>query len=122
MKSVVISIPTAEITDWPSFHEVFKTTLGFPHFYGRNMDAWIDCMTSIDRADDGMSAITVEPGQLLIMEIDDELRVRCPEQFIAVVECTGFVNRRRKRSASRQYWAYCWANHRARQFDKLERR
>jgi hypothetical protein len=96
MTSKVIRVPTDGIVDWASFHEVFKTTFGFPDFYGRNMDAWIDCMTSIDRANDGMSAITVEPGGLLIMQIDDELRLRCPEQYIALVECTGFVNRRRR--------------------------
>lgn len=87
--------PTAKIGDWLSFHEVFKTTLGFPDFYRRNMNAWIDCMTSVDRVDDGMSAVTVSPGELLILQIDDELRIRCPEQYIAIIECTGFVNRRR---------------------------
>ncbi|HZQ42732.1 MAG TPA: barstar family protein [Acidobacteriaceae bacterium] len=96
MNGRVISIPTAKIVDWQSFHDVFKTTFGFPDFYGRNMDAWIDCMTSIDRAEHGMSAVTVCPGELLIMQIDDELKIRCPEQYIAIVECTSFVNRRRR--------------------------
>ena len=47
MPPVLITIPFDRITDWESFHHVFKQTLGFPGFYGRNMDAWIDCMTCI---------------------------------------------------------------------------
>jgi Barstar (barnase inhibitor) len=91
----VVSIPTAEIVDWRSFHDVFSATLGFPDFYGRNMDAWIDCMTSVDKPDDGMSSVTVASGELLIMRIGDELRHRCPEQYKAIVECSAFVNFRR---------------------------
>lgn len=37
-----IPIPTNRITDWHTFHEVFAATLGFPDYYGRNMNAWID--------------------------------------------------------------------------------
>jgi hypothetical protein len=95
MKSLVISIPTAEIVDAVTFHNVFKTMFGFPDFYGRNMDAWIDCMTSIDKPDDGMSAVTVASGELLVMRVAGELRLRCPEQYKAIVECSAFVNARR---------------------------
>jgi hypothetical protein len=95
MNCLVISIPTEKIVDWSSFHDVFQTVLGFPEFYGRNMDAWIDCMTSLDRPDDGMSAVTVGTGELLAMRIGDELRLRCPEQYNAIVECSAFVNVRR---------------------------
>ena len=91
----VVSIPTAKIVDWRSFHQVFQDALGFPEFYGRNMDAWIDCMTSIDKPDDGMSSVTVAPGELLIVQISDELGHRCPEQYKAIVECSAFVNSRR---------------------------
>ena len=44
----VVRIPTSRITDWDSFHRVFVEIMGFPEFYGRNMNAWIDCMTSLD--------------------------------------------------------------------------
>ena len=49
----VVRIPTSEIVDWESFHSVFQRVLGFPEFYGRNMNAWIDCLTSADSLDDG---------------------------------------------------------------------
>lgn len=48
MQVEVLAIQLDEIKDWPTFHDVFQRTLGFPDFYGRNMDAWIDCMTSLD--------------------------------------------------------------------------
>jgi RNAse (barnase) inhibitor barstar len=44
MKTVANS---ASAIDGPaSFHEAFASALGFPSWYGRNMDAWIDCMSS----------------------------------------------------------------------------
>jgi hypothetical protein len=97
MDTLVIKIPVDKIEDWPSFHDVFQRTLGFPQFYGRNMNAWIDCMTSVDLAEDGMSAVTVKPGQMLVLEIQDpfEFKKRCPEQYDALIECSAFVNFRR---------------------------
>ena len=40
MKPSVIKIPVDTIIDWESFHDVFQTALGFPSFYGRNMNAF----------------------------------------------------------------------------------
>jgi len=97
METAVVTIPVDQITDWPSFHEVFRRTLGFPEFYGCNMDAWIDCMTSVDTPADGLSSVTVAPGNVLVLRIDDpfSFRRRCPEQYDALIECSGFVNLRR---------------------------
>jgi Barstar (barnase inhibitor) len=92
-----VTVPVEKIVDWPSFHETFQRELGFPDFYGRNMDAWIDCMTSVDTPSDGMTTLTVQPGELLVLRMDNpfEFRRRCPEQYDALVECTAFVNFRR---------------------------
>jgi barstar (barnase inhibitor) len=49
-----VRIKTEAITDWQSFHESFKREMGFPDFYGMNMNAWIDCLTYLDE-EDGMS-------------------------------------------------------------------
>jgi hypothetical protein len=98
MDSLLIRVPVENISDWPSFHEVFQETLGFPTFYGRNMDAWIDCLTSVDLPDDGMSAVTANPGGTLILTIDNpfDFRRRCPEQYDALIECSAIVNFRRE--------------------------
>jgi Barstar (barnase inhibitor) len=44
----IVDIPTDRIIDWNSFHDVFSELLGFPEFHGRNMNAWIDCLTDVD--------------------------------------------------------------------------
>lgn len=91
---LTVTIPVERIVDWSSFHDTFQQVLGFPDFYGRNMDAWIDCMTSIDTPSDGLTMVTVQPGEMMVLRIDGpfEFRRRCPEQYEALVECTAFVN------------------------------
>lgn len=97
MHAVTVAIAVHSITDWPSFHDVFQRTMGFPSFYGRNMDAWIDCMTSLDAATDGMTTLMIEPGGLVVLSIEGafDFERRCPEQYDALLRCTAFVNFRR---------------------------
>jgi hypothetical protein len=94
---VIIKIPVDQINDWDSFHSVFQSTLGFPDFYGRNMDAWNDCMTYVDDPPSGMTSVSVREGEVLVLRIDGapDFRHRCPEQSEALVECSAFVNFRR---------------------------
>ncbi len=89
-----VQIDASQITDWPSFHDAFATAFGFPAFYGRNMDAWIDCMT---RLDEEFSAIHAPPGELVCIALDhaQAFKLRCPDQYEAFVECSAFVNWRR---------------------------
>lgn len=92
-----IKIDCSRISDWPSFHDEFSRVFGLPAFYGRNMDAWIDCMTSLDAPDDGLSSIHCAPETVLTVELDrvEEFKSRCPEQYSAILECSAFVNWRR---------------------------
>jgi hypothetical protein len=92
-----VTIPVEKIIDWPSFHDIFQRELGFPDFYGRNMNAWIDRMTSADTPSDGPTTVTVRRGELLVLRIDQpfEFRRRCHAQYDALVESAAFVNLRR---------------------------
>jgi hypothetical protein len=94
MPRQAVKIQTKRITDWNSFHLVFAETMGFPDFYGRNMNAWIDCMSSVN---DGMTRFTVAPGELFDLEIADtkDFAQRLPEIFQAFIESAAFVNWRR---------------------------
>jgi RNAse (barnase) inhibitor barstar len=85
------------IHDWNSLHDEFQRVFGFPAFYGRNMDAWIDCMSSLDDREAGLSSVHVEPGEVMHLQIADadSLKRNCQEQFDAIIECAGFVNLRR---------------------------
>jgi hypothetical protein len=97
MNTKVVVIPTAAISDWNSFHTVFSEVLGFPAYYGRNMNAWIDCMTYADHPDFGMIAAPVAKGDLLTLRMDEaaDFERRCPAQYNALIECAAFVNYRR---------------------------
>ncbi|HCL67119.1 MAG TPA: barnase inhibitor [Rhizobium sp.] len=79
------------------FHSEFVTTFGFPDFYGRNMDAWIDCMGYLDDPDAGMSTLTVEPGNAVTIRIDNyaHFKQAAPQQWIDLLECAAIVNWRR---------------------------
>ena len=92
-----VTIDTNEISDWDSFHECFAREFGFPDFYGKNMNAWIDCMSSLECPDDGMTAIHVTPGETLVLSLENmtSLSERCPDIYDAILECSAFVNYRK---------------------------
>lgn len=83
------------IRDWPGFHQECQKTFGFPDFYGHNMDAWIDCLSTL-RNDDGMSKFRLGPDDTLQIEVlhADTLRCRAPEILTALQECSAAVNER----------------------------
>ena len=93
MEVKIIDIDGSKIKDHETFHEVFQDTLGFPKFYGRNMDAWNDCMGDLD-ADSGMTKITVQPGGMVILKINNanDFKNNAPEEYKDLIECTAFVN------------------------------
>jgi hypothetical protein len=96
-KAPVVEIETSRIVNWDSFHAVFSEALGFPDFYGRNMDAWIDCMTCLDDREAGMSTVHCDPGAVVTLALKDvtDFAKRCPAQYSALVESAAFVNWRR---------------------------
>jgi RNAse (barnase) inhibitor barstar len=104
---VLVRIDTTKIHDWASFHDVFAEALGFPEFYGRNMDAWIDCMSSLDDPAAAMTTVHAPDGDVVVLQLDeaDDFARRCPEQYRAVIECSAFVNRRRLECGERAVMA-----------------
>jgi len=92
-----VQIDGSAISDWNSFHDIFAAAFGFPAFYGRNMDAWIDCMTCLDDSEAGMTSIHVPAGDVVVIHLSaaDWMKRQCPEIFDALVECAAFVNYRR---------------------------
>ena len=83
------------IHDWDSFHDQCAAAFGFPAFYGRNMNAWIDCLTYV-REGDGMSRFVLGPEETLVIELlgTQALNHRAPEIVDALVECAASVNER----------------------------
>jgi hypothetical protein len=83
--------------DWQSFHDVFVVTFGFPAFYGRNMNAWNDCMSYLDDPDAGMTSVHAPPGGVVVLNVAHarEFAKRLPDIYNAMIECAAFVNWRR---------------------------
>jgi len=95
MKTVLID--TSKIIGWESFHDVFADTLGFPDYYGRNMNAWIDCMSSIGVYEEAWTAARgFEVGEKLLLDIPNAKawKDRCPDIFEAFMEDVAFSNYR----------------------------
>jgi len=97
MSTAVVSVDCARIRDWPSFHDEFAAAFGFPDFYGRNMNAWIDCMSSLDKPEDGMTRIHAPNRGVLTLQLENvvSFREQHPELYAAIVDCAAFVNWRR---------------------------
>ena len=89
-----VCVDGAQLRDWDSFHSVFASKFGFPGFYGRNMDAWIDCMTSLDAPEDGMTSVHGSASDPVVLELANAHTVP-KEIFDTLVECAAFVNWRR---------------------------
>ncbi len=97
MIATLVSVDCAKIRDWNSFHDEFAGTFGFPDFYGRNMNAWIDCMTSLDDPKAGMTFVHAAEGHVLTLQLENvkPFREQHPDMYSAIVECAAFVNWRR---------------------------
>jgi hypothetical protein len=90
-----VRLDSSRILDWESFHMTCCETFGFPDFYGRNMNAWIDCLTYLDQGD-GTSRFHLSTGETLTIEVSEteSFNARLPEIFDEFVECNAAVNQR----------------------------
>ena len=73
-------------------HDVVAQALRFPDYYGRNGNAFIDCLRDIL---DGRDAPrTLRPGESLTIDLGElgDFRERCPEQLAALVDWTSWAN------------------------------
>ena len=92
-----VHIDCARIVDKATFHDVFAEALGFFAEYGRNMDAWIDVMSSLDDEPSGLSTVTVVMGGALLLDLANVgvFAKQAPKQYAGLIECAAFVNYRR---------------------------
>lgn len=89
-----VTIDCNNIHDWQSFHDEFQRVFGFPSFYGQNMNAWIDCMSSLSDPEDEMTSIHCEKGKIITLELKHvrAFKSNFPELYDAIIECSAFVN------------------------------
>ena len=75
-----VGLKTDAIYDWTSFHAECQRAFGFPPFYARDMDSWIECMATL-RSDDGLVSIKLPAGERAGVRIRDlvkELELTLP--------------------------------------------
>jgi len=90
MKVVKINMEVVET--WDNFHDIFYEKFNFPNYYGRNMDAWIDCMN--DLTDD-----------IVVLDLKKYSNYSDykNEFILAVLESAAFVNYRRVESGEKPF-------------------
>ena len=90
-----VSLDGATMTDWEAFHRQSQQVFGFPDFYGKSMDAWIDCLSYL-RDDDGMSSIRLGPEEVLHIDIlhAEAWRAAQPDMLDEVLYCIAGINDR----------------------------
>jgi hypothetical protein len=90
----LVKLDASQITDWESFDDVFAELFGFPDFYGRNLNAWIDCMTYLDDPGAGMTTVHGTASDPVVLKIDN-IDSLPRDIYSAIVECSASVNWRR---------------------------
>lgn len=90
-----VSLNGEIITNWDAFHDESQRVFGFPEFYGRNMNAWVDCLSYL-RDDDGMSRFRLQPDEVLRIEVQQAERMRAlaPEILDDLAFCVEAINDR----------------------------
>ena len=88
-----VEIDCHELTDWQAFHSVFAEKLGFPDYYGRNMNAWYDCFSSLPGES---TVLTLSEGDVVWLDLKHykNLQAQQPELAEAILEGAAFVNYR----------------------------
>jgi Barstar (barnase inhibitor) len=89
----IVRIDASQLRDWDAFHTIFASAFGFPDFYGRNMNAWIDCMTDLGHPENGMTTVHGSETDPVVVNLTNT--DRAPKEILdALVDCAASVNRR----------------------------
>jgi RNAse (barnase) inhibitor barstar len=87
----IISIDCSKIKCWETFHELFSETLGFPDYYGRNLNALIDCLDDSEQST-ALAKIACNEVFCLFLNEVKILKQHHLDMFIAILDCVMFVN------------------------------
>ena len=88
-----ISLNGATMVDWPSFHDEFSRAFRFSDGYGRNRDAWIDCMTDLHgpNAHSGLRLPAGEPIEI-VLNGSATMAKSYPEIFAELLRLVRYAN------------------------------
>ena len=84
------TIDGAHIVDWDSFHDEFQSKMGFFDGYGRNTNAWIDCMTDMftNGGYQGLTKFNLYDGDRFTLTVvnSETWKAQSPETFEAFID------------------------------------
>lgn len=69
MNMIKLFIDFSKIKTIDDFHSEMKELFGFPDGYGKNFNAFIDCLTSLRIPEDGMTNIHIQEDECILLEI-----------------------------------------------------
>ena len=99
MSVVEVVLDGKQLVTWDGFHTECADGLGFPEFYGRNRDAWIDCVSDIGgglmRAE-----LQAEAEFLIVIESSAAWAAAAPEIVIEFVQLLEAVHMRLREAGS----------------------
>lgn len=93
----IVQLDGKKIITREAFHDECQSAFGFPGFYGRNMDAWIDALSYLrDAAGNGMTRFRLNPDEVLEIRLlhSGVLRKKAPDILGMLEECVEEVNER----------------------------
>ncbi len=89
-------INCANIKDWDSFHDEFQSAMGFFEGYGRNLNAWIDCMGDMytNGEYESLTKFNLNDGDrfTLVLRNSEMFAKNYPGILQAFSECAASVN------------------------------
>jgi Barstar (barnase inhibitor) len=94
---MLIRIDARRLKDAAALHTTLGDAFGFFEGYGKNLDALVDCLTSLDNSKAALSRAQVFPGQivLLVIEHTQGLNPAAAAQVKSLTDVVAFVNWRR---------------------------
>lgn len=80
----VVSLDAGHWTTESALHQAFSTTLRFPSYYGRNLDALSDCLRDVAELDYGWT--DSDAGLILVIDNFDRFYSAMPETASTVLD------------------------------------
>lgn len=69
MELIKLSIDFSNVKTVDDFHTKMKELFGFPDFYGRNYNAFIDCLSSLRFPEDRMTTVHIVKSECILLMI-----------------------------------------------------
>lgn len=93
---MLIRIDARKLTDPVGLHSALGEAFGFIEGYGKNLDALVDCLTSLDNPKAALSRVQVFPGHMILLALEHyDGNPKVANQVKSLTDVVAFVNWRR---------------------------